>query len=226
MISDSKPARAERAADAEHLVADRVAVAERREDLMHARRGHHFTTGPAGAASTTSRAGGSVRARRAKKPGSGSMRPSRPARASADRTSRDTSARSPATCSGAGRTRGRSARASRRAGRRLRARTAPRRTPRSSRSTGRRCCGCTWPRSTSQWPLASTGLPSAHASSATIDRLSYRDGMISTSAAASASNLSSSEQEARDAGSAGASGPAVTSMPISTRSSPCGYITA
>ena len=52
-----------------------------------------------------------------------------------------------------------------------------------------------WPLSTSQRPLASTGRPSAQASSATIDRLSKYDGMISRSAAASASNLSWSDRK-------------------------------
>ena len=38
-----------------------------------------------------------------------------------------------------------------------------------------------WPLRTSHFALASTGLPSAHASSATIDRLSKYDGMMSSS---------------------------------------------
>ena len=46
-------------------------------------------------------------------------------------------------------------------------------------------------------PLATTGRPSAHASSATIDRLSKYDGMISRSAAAIASNLSASSRKPR-----------------------------
>ena len=50
---------------------------------------------------------------------------------------------------------------------------------------------------TSHRPLARTGRPSAHASSATIDRLSKYDGMISSSAAAIASNLSASSRNPR-----------------------------
>ena len=46
-------------------------------------------------------------------------------------------------------------------------------------------------------PLASTGRPSAHASSATIDRLSKYDGMISRSAAASAVELVAIVEEAQ-----------------------------
>ena len=46
-------------------------------------------------------------------------------------------------------------------------------------------------------PLATTGRPSAHDSSATIDRLSKYDGMISRSAAAIASNLSASSRKPR-----------------------------
>ena len=65
----------------------------------------------------------------------------------------------------------RSGRDARAAARSIRASRAFRRTPGSSRSRGRRRCGCT-ALSTSQRPLASTGRPSAHASSATIDRLS------------------------------------------------------
>ena len=53
---------AQRALDAEHLVADGVAVAERREDLVDARRVITASPGPPAAASTTSRAGGSVAA--------------------------------------------------------------------------------------------------------------------------------------------------------------------
>ena len=74
-------------------------------------------------------------------------------------------------------------------------------------------------------PLASTGLPSAQASSATIDRLSNYDGMISRSAAASASNLSR-RRESRDAGCADASGSSMTALPISTRSRPRGNVAA
>src|SRR4029079_6293505 len=58
--------------DAEHFVPDRVAVPERRENLMDPRRACHLSTGPAGAASTISLAGRSVRLRRANHPGSGS----------------------------------------------------------------------------------------------------------------------------------------------------------
>ena len=93
--------------------------------------------------------------------------------------------------------RGRCGRAARAAVRSTRARRAPRRTPRSSRSTGPRGCGCTDPsaRRTGRW--RAPGCPSAHASSATIDRLSKYDGMISRSAAASASNLSWSDRKPR-----------------------------
>ena len=49
-------------------------------------------------------------------------------------------------------------------------------------------------RRTGRWPAP--GVPSAHASSATIDRLSKYDGMISASAPAIASNLSLVGQEA------------------------------
>src|SRR5579871_1281970 len=63
--------RAERAADADDLVADGVAVTERGENLVDAR-GHYCTTGPDGAAWRTDAAAGTVRLRRAKKPGSGS----------------------------------------------------------------------------------------------------------------------------------------------------------
>ena len=61
---------------------------------------------------------------------------------------------------------------------------ASRGTPGSSRSTSPPLLRMHCPCSTSQRPLASTGLPSAQASSATIDRLSKYDGMISSSAAA------------------------------------------
>src|SRR5438067_2498328 len=52
------------------------------------------------------------------------------------------------------------------------------------------------PFSTSHLPLTSTALLSAHASSATIDRLSKYDGMISTSAAAIASKQRLEDREA------------------------------
>ena len=64
---------AKRAADAEHLVADGVAVAERGEDLMDARLHGYRSTGPFGAAFTASAAGGRLLARRANQPGSGSI---------------------------------------------------------------------------------------------------------------------------------------------------------
>ncbi len=66
-----EPGFAEHPADAKHLVADRVAVAQRRQDLMHAR--HQRVTGPAGTASSTARAGGSDRRPRASHPESGAM---------------------------------------------------------------------------------------------------------------------------------------------------------
>src|SRR5262245_3581617 len=59
---------AQHAPDAERLVADRVAVAEGRENLVDGLR--HRSTAPAGAAFMICRPGGSVRARCAKYPGS------------------------------------------------------------------------------------------------------------------------------------------------------------
>ena len=75
-MSDVVARGAEDALDAEHLVTDGVAVAERREHLVNGRPLHGMTA-PAGTRAATSAAGGSVRRRRAKNPGSGSM----PARA-------------------------------------------------------------------------------------------------------------------------------------------------
>ena len=64
--------RAQHALDAEHLVADGVAVPERGEHLVDGR-ARHASTAPAGTPAATSAAGGSVRRRRAKNPGSGSI---------------------------------------------------------------------------------------------------------------------------------------------------------
>src|SRR6187455_1323908 len=62
--------RTEDALDAQHLVADGITIAEGRQDLVH-RPEPHRRTAPAGTLSRTSAAAGSVRARLAKKPGSG-----------------------------------------------------------------------------------------------------------------------------------------------------------
>src|SRR5580765_2011985 len=63
--------RAQHALDAQHLVADGVAVTERGEHLVD-RTDAHGLTAPAGTRPSTSSAAGTVRALRAKKPGSGS----------------------------------------------------------------------------------------------------------------------------------------------------------
>ena len=63
--------RPQHALDAKHLVADGIAVAQRGQDLMD-RAQAHGRTAPAGMAASTSSAGGSVRRRRARNPGSGS----------------------------------------------------------------------------------------------------------------------------------------------------------
>ena len=63
--------RAEDALNAQHLVADGIAIAEGRQDLVHRPPERHRRTAPAGTLSRTSVAAGSVRARLAKKPGSG-----------------------------------------------------------------------------------------------------------------------------------------------------------
>ena len=228
MISDSKPARAQRALDAEHLVADRVAVAERRENLMDAGR-------PAACAPSSQH-----RARRA-----ASTRPVAPA-ARCGAAARTSPAAAPCARRGLalqplehvevlaldhrprvvaaeelaavaaehGAERAGGLEQVQRLGELLE----------RSRSTARALLRMHWPRSTSQWPLASTGLPSAQASSATIDRLSNCDGMISTSAAASASNLSSSEQEAEMPDARMLRNRRARLEPIRTRSRPRGYI--
>ena len=73
----------------------------------------------------------------------------------------------------------------------------PRGIRRSSCSTDRRWpCGH-WPRSTSHLPLTSTGRSAHQASSVTMDRLSRREGMTSSSAAARAFHFSSSERKPR-----------------------------
>src|SRR6187401_842135 len=64
--------RAQDPLDAEHLVADGVAVAERGKHLVDGADAHGLTA-PAGMRSSTSSAAGTVRALRAKKPGSGSI---------------------------------------------------------------------------------------------------------------------------------------------------------
>src|SRR5690606_2663701 len=71
---------AQHALDAQHLVPDGIAVAERGEHLVNGAN-RHRVTGPEGMRARTSAAGGSVRRLRAKNPGSGS-------RASAVRGSR------------------------------------------------------------------------------------------------------------------------------------------
>src|ERR1041384_7115785 len=58
------------ALDAEHFVADGVAISERRQDLMNAP--HQRTTGPTGNVASTSSAAGILRRRRARNPGKGS----------------------------------------------------------------------------------------------------------------------------------------------------------
>src|SRR3989442_6054975 len=76
---------AQDALNAEHLVADRIAVAERREHLVDADHARLLASeGPVGSAASTSSAGGSSRRRRANQPGSrfmvraGASFPSRP----------------------------------------------------------------------------------------------------------------------------------------------------
>ncbi len=62
----------QRALYPEHLVTNRITIAERGEDLMNLRR--QFSTGPEGSSASTSAAGLRSRRRRARKPGSASMR--------------------------------------------------------------------------------------------------------------------------------------------------------
>src|SRR5215213_1769683 len=64
--------RAQHVLDAEHLLPDGVTVPERGEHLVDGR-ARHASTAPAGTPAATSAAGGSVRRRRAKNPGSGSI---------------------------------------------------------------------------------------------------------------------------------------------------------
>src|SRR5262245_28286396 len=61
----------QRALDAQHGIADGVAISQRGEHLMDA--GHQRITGPAGAASSTCCAGGTERRRRANQLGRGSI---------------------------------------------------------------------------------------------------------------------------------------------------------
>ena len=72
------PGAAQHALDAQHFVADGVAVAKRGEHLVDARTGAHErlpagTAAPDGMPANTSLAGGMSRRRRANHPGSGSM---------------------------------------------------------------------------------------------------------------------------------------------------------
>ena len=165
--------RAQHALDAEHLVADGVAVAERREHLVD--RGSRASPGrsPSAAWRARPRPAGRSWRRRSNQPGSGSIASRRRSPSSAARTCRGTCARSPASRSGRGRTAGRcgpSVPASQRFCSIARSVSTNSRV--ASRSTARRCCGCTGPsaRRTCRWRAPAGRAPTLRAPPSTGSR--------------------------------------------------------